>query len=252
MHELSIKIKNYKCFNDECGFDEIRRVNLIIGRNNSGKSSLLDIIDAVTSKRYEFDKSTWRNNQRPQMIFESIISDEVVKRTFPQDTSGGVIGGNHGQYGLKYIGKRVTWTKQGDGKDGSTSSFVFCEDKDIKPSLKNSGGYANQLVSNIDVILEGKTFRRMLSDREIIPEISLDTNITIAPNGNGLTNTIQCFINKTSLPSSLVEKDILKGLNEIFAHDAEFTDIVCQLHDNNFWEIYLVPVQNSLKIQMLT
>ncbi|WP_427910467.1 AAA family ATPase [Shewanella algae] len=42
MHQLEIKFKNYKCFSEEAGFDAIQRVNLIIGRNNSGKSSLLN------------------------------------------------------------------------------------------------------------------------------------------------------------------------------------------------------------------
>lgn len=36
-----------------------------------------------------------------------------------------------------------------------------------------------------------------------------------------------------------MEQDILKSLNTIFAHGASFTDIVCQLHENNDWEIYL-------------
>ena len=41
------------------------------------------------------------------------------------------------------------------------------------------------------------------------------------------------------MPSNLVEVDLLKALNEIFLHDARFTDIVCQRHDTNLWEIYL-------------
>ena len=46
LRDLSIKISNYKCFGDEaCGYDRILPINLIIGRNNSGKSSLLDLID---------------------------------------------------------------------------------------------------------------------------------------------------------------------------------------------------------------
>jgi putative ATP-dependent endonuclease of OLD family len=39
MYDLAIRAKNYKCFKEETGFDTIRRVNLIIGRNNAGKSS---------------------------------------------------------------------------------------------------------------------------------------------------------------------------------------------------------------------
>ncbi|MBL3824787.1 AAA family ATPase [Marinobacter sp. MW3] len=54
MDYLSVKITNYKCFTKESGFDDIRRVNLIVGRNNSGKSSLIDIIEATCKKILNF------------------------------------------------------------------------------------------------------------------------------------------------------------------------------------------------------
>ena len=52
MYDISIKIKNYKCFIEPEGFDEIKRMNIIIGRNNSGKSSLLDVIERIADRTY--------------------------------------------------------------------------------------------------------------------------------------------------------------------------------------------------------
>ncbi len=47
--EISVKIKGYKCFKDEfAGFDKIMPVNIIIGRNNSEKSTLIDLIEHIT------------------------------------------------------------------------------------------------------------------------------------------------------------------------------------------------------------
>jgi len=41
----NLKIKNYKCFGDTAqGFNEIKPINIIIGKNNSGNSSLIDLI----------------------------------------------------------------------------------------------------------------------------------------------------------------------------------------------------------------
>lgn len=237
MHELGIKIKNYKCFDEETGFDTIRRVNLIIGRNNSGKSSLLDLVASTVAKQYDFDRNTWRANERPQIIFEAAITEEVASRTFPSNTRGGQIGGNHGEYGKKYIGRRVKWTK--NGSERNSASIIECDDEGIAPPLRNSGDYHQRLPNNMPVPLEGKTFRRLLAERDILPEPANTGEILIATNGAGLTNAIQCFINKSDLPSDLVEKNVLEGLNLIFAHDAYFTDIVCQLHENNSWEIYL-------------
>ncbi|MBZ0165802.1 MAG: AAA family ATPase, partial [Candidatus Omnitrophica bacterium] len=45
LQDLSIKIKNYKSFSEnEQGFEGIYPINLVIGRNNSGKSALIDLV----------------------------------------------------------------------------------------------------------------------------------------------------------------------------------------------------------------
>lgn len=48
MINLSVKVSKYKCFQDiPSGFECIKHMNLVIGRNNSGKSSLLDLIEHI-------------------------------------------------------------------------------------------------------------------------------------------------------------------------------------------------------------
>ncbi|MDT3736487.1 MAG: AAA family ATPase [Denitratisoma sp.] len=236
MFDLSIKIKNYKCFKEDSGFDVIRRVNLIIGKNNAGKSSLLDLVEIVANKNYQFDRATWREAQTPQVIFSARVSKDVATKTFPSDTSGGPINGNHGQYGLKFEDRKLTWTKT--GRDRIHAQLIHCDDDGIYPPLANTGDYAQRLPNNMPIPLEGKAFRRVLAERDILPEVDSST-IDIRPNGSGITNAIQCFVNRSILPSEVVETHILNALNEVFAHDATFTDIVCQLHENNQWEIYL-------------
>jgi putative ATP-dependent endonuclease of OLD family len=237
MYDLAIRAKNYKCFKEETGFDYIRRVNLIIGRNNAGKSSLLDLIEIVVTKKYEVERSTWRDNQRPQIIFEAVISEKVTSQVFRSNTSGGVISGNHGTYGENYVGRILKWTKSGNGNNNA--ALLDCNDEGINPPLDNTGDYAQSLPNRMPIPLEGKTFRRLFAERDILPELAESQNITIGNNGSGLTNAIQSFINSSNLPSDLVETSILDALNSIFAHDAVFTDIVCQLHEDNNWEIYL-------------
>lgn len=238
MYELAIRAKNYKCFKDETGFDSIRRVNLIIGRNNAGKSSLLDLIEIVVTGKYDVDQLTWRDNQRPQIIFEAEIAENITSQVFRSNTSGGPVPGNHGVYGQKYIGRTLKWTKSGNGRSNS-ASMLACNDEGIHPPLRNAGEYAQSLVNRMPIPLEEKTFRRLLAERDIVPEKANSQNITIESNGRGLTNAMQSFINRSNLPSDLVEKSILDALNSIFAHDAVFTDIVCQLHEDENWEIYL-------------
>ena len=45
MEKYGIKISNYKCFDNPIGFDEIKPINVIIGKNNIGKSSLIDMVE---------------------------------------------------------------------------------------------------------------------------------------------------------------------------------------------------------------
>ncbi len=245
MNELGVKVRNYKCFEQEAGFEVIRRVNLIIGRNNSGKSSLLDLIEAVTAKKYVFATNTWKGGKCPEVVFQASITEEVVNRTFPTNTRGGPIGDNHGVYGRKFIGRTIKWSKSATGGGKAAVSLVSCDDVGITPRLRESGNYHQALPEKMPIFLEGKIFRRLLAERDIVPEPADTTSIAISTNGAGLTNAIQCFINMSALPSDLVEERILTGLNTIFAPDAIFTDIVCQLHGSNAWEIYLEEDQKG-------
>lgn len=48
-YQFSLKVRNYKCFgNKPQGFDQIKLLNLILGRNNTGKSTLLDLIEELS------------------------------------------------------------------------------------------------------------------------------------------------------------------------------------------------------------
>ena len=55
----SIYFKGHTCFRNEwSGFDVIKPINVIIGRNNSGKSHLLDLVEVMCSG--DFNNSGWQ------------------------------------------------------------------------------------------------------------------------------------------------------------------------------------------------
>ena len=55
----SIYFKGHTCFKNEwSGFATIKPINVIIGRNNSGKSHLLDLVEALCSGN--FPRSGWQ------------------------------------------------------------------------------------------------------------------------------------------------------------------------------------------------
>ena len=232
MFNTSLTIKNYKCFQDEIGFDCIKRVNLIIGRNNSGKSSLLDLIEYTSLPKKDIDSSTWRKGIRPEIKFTSVITSSLVDAIFSASTSGGIIGQNHNTYGQQFIDKKITFSLMNGDRN-----YIDIEENLALPPLINTG-YQKNLCNSIETPFEKKFFRRVLAERDITPETNSNT-ILVESNGKGITTAIQSFINKSKLRSELIEVDMLDALNEIFSNDAVFTDIVCQLHDTNLWEIYL-------------
>ncbi|MBL8208580.1 MAG: AAA family ATPase [Blastocatellia bacterium] len=70
--KVSVRIRNYKCFGEEsCGYERILPVNLIIGRNNSGKSTLLDMIALIASPKEPDPLS--RRLHNPSVVFSHLV-----------------------------------------------------------------------------------------------------------------------------------------------------------------------------------
>ena len=94
------------------------------------------------------------------------------------------------------------------------------------------------MLPNGDLFKE-KTLKKISAERDIAPE-EVAEDMTIHPDGKGITNAIQSFINRTDLPRDLIKKNFLSYLNKILDEDAQFEDILCQIdEETKKWEIYL-------------
>jgi putative ATP-dependent endonuclease of OLD family len=111
LSEVSIKIKNYKSFgNSEQGYDGIRPVNLIIGRNNTGKSTLLDLIDYATAPANRNLNELGHGGQQPEIFVTNALREDELRQVFRVNTSGGgFIPGDHWEFGSRWIGAPMTW-----------------------------------------------------------------------------------------------------------------------------------------------
>ena len=245
MIATSVKYRGYLCFkNDWAGFDSLKPVNVIIGRNNTGKSLLLNLAAALCGQ------SLYHRDWHCQCRCEGILDETDLQRWFQPTAIGNELPGNHWtQHGQKLIGHKVTWTiDQGGGIDEIIFQSQPIDDPRHPYVATNREGRIRQLVGKGIPPLSGRHFHQLLADRDISPELE-QVHPDLTPNGEGATNIIRSYIVKSSekFPRELVQKDLLAALNEIFGSDGQFTEITVQKHEDgdeqtrlyNCWEVYL-------------
>ncbi|WP_289056071.1 ATP-dependent nuclease [Carboxylicivirga marina] len=229
--EQKITLKNYKCFDkDGGGFEKILPINLIIGKNNSGKSSLIELVRFLIDKNSEFI-SVGRNSLIPEVIIEHKLTQSEISKVFPSGRSGGGIPGpgDHRNYGMQFLDKKYTYRL---GVNGN-KNFVNIDAEYVSHAQK----YIETLASVIAEPLYNKTFCYITAERDVLKETS-NENILPTPNGSGATNTIQQIINRTNRDSKLIEQELLNELNRIINPEIKFTRILVQQEESNYWEVF--------------
>lgn len=242
----SIYFKGYSCFKkDWAGFDEIKPINVIIGRNNSGKSHLLDLVEALCDGKL-FDHE-WDYRCR------GVLDENSLQRVFLENTTGGALGGNHwNDHGRYFVNTEMTW----EVIENEVSDVRFPEDFEIRynpaysrllpdKSVEARRSRIEKVLHNPTHQLNGTSFRRLLADRDIETELP-STELKLVPDGQGATNIIRRFITSEKLPREVIQEELLTALDSIFGSDSQFSEIQVQVHDEaqtetikDHWEVYL-------------
>lgn len=228
-----IKFKDYKSFSSgdlhDIYFD--KNIALVIGRNNSGKSSIVDVIEQSLS-----DSEKIYNIGELQYVFT--LDDYHISLGFRSDISGSPLDGNHFEYGKKYVNEEFPVRKENGRFTSIYEENEFTTSTTVKDLWDNvANGYSGTL-SNV-------CFRRITAERDISPELESDSEV-VETNGIGATNLVRMFLNKNNYDESIVEKKILDELNVIMGQDAKFERIRVQQVSDSIkegkykWEIYLV------------
>lgn len=237
LSEFELQGVNIKYFDENgVGFISFPAVAVIIGKNNAGKSSVVDLIDiAIHRKKPPFAKpSQLRGDSHPAIDVKSKITHAGASKKFKEGAGGGDIPGNHGQFGKQFVGLEATW-RYIDQNDATSVDVLLSEiglnEQWIEPALKK--------LKDCDTwFLDGYTLLRVSAERSVDPEPS--TAPEPEPNGRGVTNLIRYFINNDAQPREAVEVDLLRDLNVIYSGDSEFLSIICQENDvAKTWEIFL-------------
>lgn len=247
MIPYSVKFKGYRCFKHQwAGFDTFKAVNVIVGRNNTGKSQLLDIVESLVKNE--------SSRLSAQFQFRANLTESFLKAVFDENRSGGFLGhGNHwSDHGRYFIGDEIVWdVDQNAVKLHPTKDFIPATEK--RQSVANARHSTVQHgLSSVQCELSGKRFRRIVADRDIRAEKTRG-ELILGADGAGATHLIQRFITNEMLDADLIQEQLRAGLNEIFGSDGCFTRIEIQQRgeinapeEEALWEVFLREPQKGL------
>lgn len=228
--DIGIYFKGYKNFSEDVyvGFDHLKKFNVIIGKNNIGKSKFLDLIDILPNNDRAKEYKSLKLSFTPDA--------ETIKKFFPAAPDVGDSQGEVQKFGLQYEGKTIEIELSG----GQYSTISLSNNNEA--IIKEKDKFREMALTLLSEEFNSKKVIRMDADRNIVPERTDNKICGVNSDGNGATNLLRRYINNNTLDEKMVENKMLKYLNEIMEPDFNFTSIMCQEIENtdkSNWEIYL-------------
>lgn len=239
--DYSIKVSNFKCFGEEPqGFDCLKPINIIIGKNNSGKSALIDAIELFSGNSF------WHAAEKLKLI------DLSSHKYFVEQSVTGVV-----------FDKLIQSVNYFRGSDSVSSLKVLYElsraknnDELLKVSVYTlsdrlnshirayEGGLNHHFKNIYEPPLRGAKFFRLAAERNIIPEDCAtcdlrNMNIDMNQNGENATKILYSYANSALMDSSVVDNRLLGYVNEVCGPDQVFKSIRVKQLPEKSWEVYL-------------
>lgn len=233
LSDIELRIADFKGFGDLSGFERFMPINVLIGRNNTGKSALIDALELCISRGEYFNPLKHARNGKPFRLHLTQTMDEAsLRKIFLENTSGGAIPGNHWEFARPFMGRRITR----EFSAGWQPTLVGPEFVEMQNRAANA---VNNLMSRMSWPFDGMQIVRISAERDIVPEPST-TDRKVQPNGQGATNLIRAFLLSDDLPRAAVEYELLSDMNQVYLGDSVFTSILVKEDSNSArWEIFL-------------
>lgn len=222
MLKQSIIFKGYKCFGntDNTEIRDFKLFNVFIGKNNSGKSSALDVMCYIMG-----DKSS-RALKIDPLYLDFEFDDDFIN---------------------EYSKKNLEFVYHCRKKNLDNRFTVYFDSYRRYETTKETQSKYGQHVFGLlkEMPRYYYTCRLISAERNIYKETE-SRSLELSPTGEGATNLIRAFLYQQDLPEKLIEKDLLDALNTIMYPDACFESIRVQhsVPSKNedskvLWEVYL-------------
>lgn len=225
MKATTVRFK-YQCFNaSDCnkwgGFDEIAHLNLIVGRNNVGKSALLELIRGLAEAEH-LQALPW------PIRLEAICDQAFMNIHFPKEE--GIIQHRSDRVLNRTLheifqGQRLAWHIQGDYLE-SLDNFDWRTKASGEQQRDAQERMLHALQTHVTHSLNGRMFGLVAADRDIKKESKrLDLEEFIQKDGAGATRFVQYCLNDVGGDENIIKVNVLSALNEIYGPDGQFSQI---------------------------
>ncbi len=241
-HRLEeVTLSNYQSF-DSVGatISGLRRINVFSGANNAGKSKLLRAVERLapsSGSPYLLDETGDKYN----IAYRFEINPDFIKTMFAS-SSGQPFGGNWWQEAGRFIQKSYALTELNLDKNQkpkvTVGAIVESQGEPLRLEIERQLRKRPEL--NNPAVLPKLGFF-IAAERDIRPEGS-SSQVSILPNGQGITNAIRRNLLVSTEDSSLVRVHMLRDLNALLHPQYEFKEIVVREHEQHGsqWEVHFV------------
>lgn len=234
LKDVALKALHFKSFGSSAqGFDEIRPINVIIGRNNTGKSALVDLVDFACKPRDIPDIG--HRGKSPSALLTRVVPQSVTSQfaTVRLNVDGANHTVDHDYFSRNFENK--SFVVEIDTK--GSQCVVDCPSVQYRKDIAMEA--ARLIVGKMPNPFQQYQFRRIASERDIQPEAQGSVN-GIGAGGRGLTAMFDELLNAAGRKRSLIVNEVRSGLNFVLSPDVQFSQILVQRHDNGTSELFFV------------
>lgn len=242
--EPALTLSNFKSFGPAgARLDRIARVNIVIGKNNSGKSAILDAIDLLC-RGEAASRVHYRHGERPQMRLSQRVGQTVAQQAFPAGNSGAFVSGSWDQVASLFAKSVVE--ANFDGKSVSEAQFRLDEGFNRLTDYYRSGltrdnqqfkARVQDAQNRIGNPLKGLRVVRVAAERNLQPEPER-ADKSFSASGAGLVGLLAYLITSSNERSAIVEEEFRTELNAVLEPDIRISAIRTYKQENGSWEIY--------------
>ncbi len=245
--DCSIKADDYKCFRGELtGFERFKQINLIIGKNNTGKSALIDLVEYATpsSNSYESPARTLHNitatSATPIVIKEPFNIKKFVRTYLQSKTRSHDLEPSDFQQNLSNIltNKSFEWKRTNDHGHPKFSNTLLTPD--ILKNIYQTTGFqyfSNVFTSTFEHMcfppFSEYSLFRLSADRNLESDEKPDEAASgktvdfpqITSAGGGISLLYELFKNQHPYIHEDRLSSIINALKTIYGRDGSFSSI---------------------------